>query len=177
MTSAGRSAGAERIERAPAASGWQDDTTLELRDEDIVCAVQIVDAAQVAQGQLATARAEDNDIRQYAANLASEHRSARAVLGALARRKHLVARPNDVSRRLQRDSEAALAVLNGASGAELDRVYLKIQVELHERWLSLLTRQWLVHARDDELRELLMDRRRHAEDHLEIARELLESLE
>lgn len=84
--------------------------------------------AEVQLGRLAAERAASTKVRQFALQMVEDHSKAGAKLKALAKEKQ-VALPPEVMPKARQMKEK----LSKLRGAEFDREYVKVMVEMHEK--------------------------------------------
>lgn len=92
--------------------------------------------AEAALSNVAVEKAQSEAVKQFARMMVTEHTQANQELTQLAASKN-VTLPAALPEKRQRD----VARLNGASGADFDREYMKMMVSDHEKTVKLFERQ------------------------------------
>ena len=92
--------------------------------------------AEVQLGQLAAKKAQSADVKQFAQKMITDHTKANSELKQLAE-KEIVSLPTELNAK----HKDLMTKLQGLSGAEFDREYMKAQVEDHEKAVSLFQNQ------------------------------------
>lgn len=92
--------------------------------------------AEVAMGNLAAQKAQMAEVKQFGQQMVTDHTAANDELMKLAAGKN-VTLPTAMSEKHQE----AMAKLNGMSGMEFDREYMKMQVKDHEKMVKLFQRE------------------------------------
>ena len=124
-------------------------------------------------GQFAKDRAFNDDVKDFAADMADEHGTARERQTALFTRSGIVPLENATSQELRKDNEQLLASLQGLAGNVFDRTYMDGQVKAHNKVLTLLDTQILPTVLNSELRDEFTGMRADVAEHLMRAQELL----
>jgi putative membrane protein len=88
-----------------------------LTDAHIAAIVVGANTIDIEYGKLAEKRAQNAEVRQFAALMISTHTGVNAQAGALAARLHLTPEENETSRQLAASAAAKRAELGGRSGA------------------------------------------------------------
>ena len=92
--------------------------------------------AEVQLGQLAQQKAQNADVKQFAQRMVTDHTKANNELKQLAQKEN-VTLPTDLNAK----HKELMSRLQGLSGAEFDREYMKAQVDDHEKAVSLFQSQ------------------------------------
>lgn len=155
-------------ETAPAAEAAAPDdaATPALTDAQIAAIVVTANAIDVANGELALARSENDRVRQFAQSMVGDHRAVNASAGELVERLGVTPEENDVSRSLQSDAEQTRARLSALEGVAFDRAYIENEVAYHRAVLDAMDGLLLPSATHPELRQALTDARPLFEAHL-----------
>ncbi len=154
-------------EAAPAAeAAGTASSTPALTDAQIAAVVVTANAIDVANGELALARSENDRVRTFAQSMVGDHRAVNASAGELVERLGVTPEENDVSRGLQSEAEQTRARLSALEGAAFDRAYIENEVAYHRAVLDALDGLLLPNATHPELRQALTDARPLFEAHL-----------
>jgi putative membrane protein len=92
--------------------------------------------AEVEMGKLAASKAQNPEVRQFGQQMMSDHTRANNELRNLAAQKN-VTLPTELNARHREGMDK----LSKMSGAEFDREYMRMQVEDHEKTVSLFQNQ------------------------------------
>lgn len=146
-------------------------------DAQIASLVITVNTADSAGGALASTRATNMQVREYARMMVQDHGAANVRIDELLRRLNI--QPDSALediRNLRRNNEEEARDLASKTGAEFDRAYIDNEVELHQRALETLDAKLIPGADNAELKTLLQETRQTVTRHLERAREIQTSL-
>ncbi|MEJ7848394.1 MAG: DUF4142 domain-containing protein [Pyrinomonadaceae bacterium] len=92
--------------------------------------------AEVALSNIALQKTQNEQVRQFAQQMVTDHTAVNTELMSLAASKN-VTLPTDMDSK----STAAAAKLNGLTGTAFDRQYMKTMVKDHEKMVKLFQRQ------------------------------------
>jgi putative membrane protein len=148
-----------------------------LDDAQIVTAIRSANVAEVDLGRIAVGRAKDEDVKEFAEMMISDHGEAVKDIDELVTKLGLTARESELSSELGVKAQATETKLTQTSGAEFDRLYMAEMVEAHRKLLDTLDSRILPAAENEELREMLTSMRSRVEKHLEHAQKVFEELE
>jgi putative membrane protein len=148
----------------------------EYTDTEIAAVLLAANAGEIEESQLATTRADNTTVREYAAEMIREHTAATAQARMLFDSLDLVPDPNDTSRMLVMESEDAMRIMLAETGADFDRTYMSRQRDAHRSLLSLLDMSLIESVVSVELRMMLEQLRPTVAEHLAAAEEILSGL-
>lgn len=148
-----------------------------LTDEAVLHVARTANIGEVDQAEVALLRADDELVVDFAELMIQEHSSAIAMAQSLADSEDLTPEANPLSQMLQADSSQTVLMLQAASDAEFDLVYMESQVTAHEEVLTLLDDTLIPEADNAALETYLLDLRVHVSEHLESAESIVEALE
>lgn len=147
-----------------------------LPPSDIAGIVMAANEGEVQQGQAASQRATNPQVRSFAEMMVADHttamNNARDVFG----REGITAGENDTTRTLRANSQRTITNLNTYSGAAFDREYMETQVALHQWTLNTLDTVLIPSAASMQVRTLLEAHRATVAAHLDQARQILGTL-
>lgn len=147
-----------------------------LSDGEIAKITDVVNQGEIEQGQLARNKSKNADVKKFAAHMISEHTKAKQNGAKLVKQQQLVTQDNSVATELSNGATEMLESLRTAQGPEFDRLYVKSQVDQHQKVLDMLDKQLIPSADSPELKSELEKAREMVEDHLKQARELQQDL-
>jgi putative membrane protein len=128
-------------------------------------------AADAVEGKLVSTQAKD-----FARMMKGMHEEgmdkARGVMTATGLRNEEA----PMSSKLRNDVQTVVGKLQGASGGDVDRMYLQSQIDMHQDALRVIDDQLLPNAKNEQVITLLRDMRPTVAQHLDRARELLRTV-
>jgi putative membrane protein len=146
-------------------------------DGQIVQLLITVNMADSAGGASASTRATNAQVREYARMMVQDHSAANRRLTELARRLNI--NPDSAFediRELREDVDEGARDLASKSGAEFDREYMEMEVNLHRRVLEALDQKLIPQADNAELKTLLQETRQTVQRHLDRATDIQRTL-
>jgi putative membrane protein len=146
-------------------------------DGQIVQLTLSANATDSTAGALASTRATNAQVRDFARMMVQDHGAANQRVMELVRRLNL--RPDSAwedNRDLLETSREAARELMTKSGHEFDHGFIDNEVDAHQRVLEALDRKLIPEADNAELKTLLQEARQTVQRHLERARELQNTL-
>ncbi|GAC1436734.1 MAG: DUF4142 domain-containing protein [Thermoanaerobaculia bacterium] len=145
-------------------------------DGDIAAIVTNANQGEVDQGQVASSKANSDDVRAFARMMVTDHTNALNQARTLWSGQNIMANDNDVSRNLQSGSQQTVNALNTYNGADFDRQYIQSQVDIHQWLLNTLDNTLIPSAHKGKLREFLQMQRTAVSTHLDRARQIQSSM-
>jgi putative membrane protein len=146
-------------------------------DAEIAAVVNAASQDEIQQSRLALEQTQDEQVREFAQLMVTEHTQLQQEMEQLLQQKGLVPEDNPFSTALTRNTEGRIEGLRSFAGADFDREYMLQQIAAHGMMLQTLESTLIPTARDSELRQLLDTRLRPTiERHLELAKERLRGL-
>jgi putative membrane protein len=147
-----------------------------MSDAQIVAVTGVANSAEIEQGQLAAARAQNPRVKAFAQHTVKDHMALARDQNDLEQRLHMSANPNDTSSRMTTEASETLALLKASSGGDFDRAYMAAQIERHGELLNALDTRLLPNAHDGAVRDQLRDMRDIVKSHLDEAQDIMNSL-
>ncbi len=123
-----------------------------LTDAEVAKILETVNRGEVAQAELAIAKADDPEVRDYAERMRDEHRRALERGQQVARTMDTPPRPSELDQQLFEEGQRTMATLEGVEGAAFDRQYLDAQVATHRKVLELIDGVLLPSVQSEQLR-------------------------
>jgi putative membrane protein len=146
-------------------------------EPDIAAIVMAANQGEIEQGQAASTRATNADVRAFAQMMVTDHTNAMNMARDTFNRAGVnPATGNTIAATLQENSRQTVTNLATYQGAAFDRMYMQTQVDLHDWLLRSLDTALIPSAQTPELRTLLTTQRGSVAMHLERARQLLNGL-
>lgn len=141
-----------------------------MSEVEIVRQVTLSNTGEIATSQLALDKATNAEVKQYAQRMIDEHQAAQGQVDSLAVRLGAAAQeqvPDTADQALEQRRTA----LQGMTGADFDREYMSMQVEMHQATLDMLNRS--VNAtQNTELKSMLQTMIPAVQSHLDQARQI-----
>lgn len=145
-------------------------------EAEIAGMMNAANEGEVQQGQAASARATNADVRAFAQMMVTDHTAALNNARDTFNRTAITPSDNNIATTLRTNSGMTVRNLETYSGAAFDRAYMQSQVDLHAWLLRQLDNNFIPSARTPELRTLLQTQRGSVAAHLDQARSLLNRL-
>ncbi|MCP3165103.1 DUF4142 domain-containing protein [Myxococcus qinghaiensis] len=153
--------------------------TLTLDDAQIVRVLQVANEGEVALGTLGQSRATTEPVRDFSAEMVTEHTAARQQLDALAAAQGIRPADSEVSMQLMEEVQRLMMALDGLEGERFDLALMDAQLAAHARTAmladALLAPQAQNEALQQELRVQRMAVQKHLEEALPIQKALFEA--
>jgi putative membrane protein len=167
--------------REPAATYGDEATPAEASaetpsDAQIIHDLDTIDTSEIEQAQIATIRAIEPRVREFANHMLAQHVEAKQRTRRVAREIHTPPERSAMADRLRSEADKASHELEDADIARFDQTYLQGQVEQHEALLALLDDSLVPAVRSSALSARLKAAERMARDHLAEGRWLLAAL-
>ena len=147
-----------------------DTATTPNADPHILAIAIVANQGEVDQGNAATPRATNPDVRAFAEMMVRDHTTGVNELRNVGTQDAITPTDNDITAALQRTTRETITNLGTYSGAEFDRQYMQTQINVHQWYLTALEQHLIPGARNAQLRTLLERQRGIVAQHLEQAR-------
>lgn len=145
-------------------------------DPQIAMIAVTADAVDIDAGKLASEKASNAKVKEFADLMVRDHTSVNEQASALAKKLNVTPEESATSRSLKAGDEKQMARLKGLSGAEFDKAYVDNEVAYHEQVLAAVDQTLIPNAQNAELKSLLESARPIFVSHLNHAKELQSSL-
>ncbi len=147
--------------------------TAAITDANIAAILSAANQAEIRPSQLAQQRAQNQQVRQYAQRMITDHTALEDSMRALTRQQNVTPQDNQLSRQMLAQTDSVTQRLQGLQAAEFDREYMRFMVQSHQLTLETIDRQLLQAAQNPQLRTAVQQRVRPAvEGHLQEAQQL-----
>lgn len=169
-------------EKSPATGGpsggtiSHGDAAATLRDDEIVAVLHAANAGEIAQAETALASLRLDAVVMFAHDMISAHDAAARRQDTRFSAAGIDARESDASAQLVRESDEIVAQLVDVQLQDADLVYVRAQVAVHERLLTMIDEVLLPSASAPELVRELSEIRSEVSDHLDHARLLVDAI-
>ena len=157
---------------APAASV----SAQEINDAQIASIVVTANQVDIDAGKLATNRATDPEVKQFAQLMVTDHTGVNKSAVDLATKLKVTPQDNPTSQNLKSGGEANLTTLKGLKGGAFDRAYIDHEVAYHQAVLDAVDKTLIPGVKNAELKALLVKVRPAFVAHLEHAKHLQSTL-
>ena len=144
-------------------------------DANIVAALSVANAAEVAAGQLASNQARDAEVKAFGRMMVTEHRAMIQETDRIATAAGIVAAQGPKTDSIQQAATATSDSLKALRGAEFDRAYIASQVRDHQNTLTAL-QQFAGAAQNAQLKTMLQGAMPKVQQHLDRATQLQSKL-
>jgi putative membrane protein len=145
-------------------------------EAEIAAIMTAANEGEIQQGQAASARATNADVRSFAQMMVTDHTNALNTARDTFNRTAITPADNNISTTLRTNSQTTVRNLDTYTGAAYDRMYMQTQVDLHSWLLRQLDNNLIPSARTPELRTLLQTQRGSVAAHLDRAQAILGGL-
>jgi putative membrane protein len=152
-------------------------TSTTLSDAQIAAVTSAANTGEISLAMLALTRAQLPATRAFAQMMSDMHGAAQTRQNAVLDVLDLTVAANPVSMQLERDAMQVMTQLNTAAPNQFDLLYIRSQVEIHTKVLSIIDGQLLVSVDAPALRADLVLTRTEVAAHLAAAQVLLDQLE
>lgn len=143
--------------------------TLTLDDAQIVRVMQVANEGEVALGTLGQSRATTQPVRDFSAQMVTEHTAARQQLDALASAQGIRPADSEVSMQLMEEVQRLMTGLEGLEGERFDLALMDAQLAAHARTAMLADALLAPQAQNEALQAELRAQRLTVQKHLEEA--------
>jgi putative membrane protein len=144
----------------------------DLTDNEIAAIVSKVNEGEVMHGEIARSRATNSEVRAFAEMMVTDHTRAMDRARDVFAKANAQPMENELSRTLGSSAEQTAAALRAMTGSELDRAYMRTQVEMHDWALRSLDTSLIPSARSPQMVMYLRDIRAAVAAHRERARQI-----
>jgi putative membrane protein len=121
--------------------------------------------AEVQLGQLATQKAESDDVKQFGERMVKDHSKANAELEKVAKRDNI-----ELPTGLDHDAQKEMDKLKKLSGADFDSAYMTRQVSAHKKTIKLFEKE-AKSGQNDDLKSFASSTLPTLKDHLQMAQQ------
>lgn len=151
-------------------------TFADLTNAQIAGVVVALNQAEIAQGQLALTRAENEDVVSFANQMIDEHDEALRDFNELLVERGVTPVETDEALLMAGQNRVAMERMSLLTGPAFDLAYIQMQVEMLSETLRLIELQLIPSADDIYIRESLESLQDLVEDQLSTARQIREEL-
>lgn len=142
-----------------------------MTDANIVAALSVANAGEVAAGELAGSQARDADVKAFGRMMVTDHRAMIQETDRVATAAGIVAAQGPTTDSIQRAATATTEALKPLQGADFDRAYIASQMRDHQNTLRAL-QHFADAAGNAELKAMIQGAMPKVQLHLDRATEL-----
>lgn len=135
-------------------------------DAGITAMVLALNYTDISYARLAPARAERQDVKQFAERMLTDHTSVNALVTRLLQKLDLTPEDNEASLDMRDESSAKRDLMRELNARAFDSTYMENEVSYHQKYLSALDQELIPAARNAELKALLTSVRPAVAAHL-----------
>jgi putative membrane protein len=135
-------------------------------DAGIAAMVLALNYTDISYARLAPARAERQDVKQFAERMLTDHTSVNLLVTQLLQKLDVVPEDNVASLDMRDESSATRDILRELNGRAFDSTYIASEVRYHRKFLTALDQELIPFARNGELKALLSNVRPAVAGHL-----------
>lgn len=143
---------------------------------ELLSPVRAVSIAEIEAAQTAARQAAREDIRQYAATVATDHRALVGILDSVARTQGAQLMVTRAARELENTVRLAHSMTENLSGFDYDATFIRAEIEGQRQLIDRLDQELIPDAVREETQTLLRDVRTMVDAHMTRARQLLATL-
>jgi putative membrane protein len=143
-----------------------------LSDANIAAIVMTANDADILYAEMALAKSQDPDVRDFATMVKKDHESVNEAATALVQRLSITPEMNTLAFDLRDDAETKRLTLRDFEGFSFDSAYSVNEIAYHETLLRAIDDALMPAVRNAELKALLVQVRPAVAAHLEHARRL-----
>ncbi len=135
-------------------------------DAGIAAMVLALNYTDISYARLAPARAERQDVKQFAERMLTDHTGVNALVAQLLQKLDLTPEDNEASLDMRDESSAKRDLMRELNARAFDSTYIENEVAYHQKFLNALDQELIPSARNAELKTLLTNVRPAVAAHL-----------
>ncbi|MFZ1700529.1 MAG: DUF4142 domain-containing protein [Pyrinomonadaceae bacterium] len=144
----------------------------EITDANIGAIVTVAGGLDIAYGSIAMKTSKSKMVKEFAKRMVTDHTAVQKAVDQLAGKLGLVPEDNDTSRGLAANGVNVKSKLNSMKGKEFDKYYIDNEVAYHELVVNATRDLLIPNAKNEELKQALIQTLPLFERHLEHARSI-----
>jgi putative membrane protein len=141
--------------------------------EDFVKSVAMSDMFEIQSGQLASEKAKNDDVKSFGKRMVDDHTGTSDDLKDLVGDEDIKV---ELPGKLDAEHQANLDKLDGVSGANFDKEYVRMQIDAHQKAVALFE-GYAAAGENDDLKDWAGDTLPTLKEHLEHAQKLKASVD
>jgi putative membrane protein len=148
----------------------------DLTDGQIAKLVATANNGEITAAKSALGHAQKKEVKDFAKMMVNEHQKNDKDLKTWGKAAKVKLEETDQSKSMKEDVTTKVAELNKKKGADFDKAYIDLQVEMHNQVLADLNDKLIPAAKNAELKSFLETTKSHVQTHLEDAQKIQASL-
>ena len=148
-----------------------------ISDDQITEVLKTANNAEIEAAKVAKSKASSTDVKNFAKMMISDHESNLKDEKKMAKSEKIKMTDSDASKSLNKDAKEKIKDLKSKSGAEFDKAYMQLQIDMHTQLLSDLDNKLIPDAKNSSLKSYLTETRQHVQEHLSKAQEVQATLQ
>jgi putative membrane protein len=145
---------------------------MKLTDPEIASVAVVANQIDIDHARLAQEKTQNTEVLNFAQTMITDHQAVIDQATALVKKLNVTPKENDLSRKLQTDSENSMKMLRAKSGSGFDQAYIDHEVMYHQAVISTVENNLIPNAKNAELKALLQNILPSLRAHLEHAQML-----
>jgi len=145
-------------------------------DAQIAAIVVAANQVDIDAGKLAESKGSNKEVKDFGKRMVADHSGVNKQATALVTKLKVKPEENDTSKSLKSAGADNLKRLKELKGAEFDKAYIDNEVTYHQNVLDAVDKTLTPNAKNQELKDLLVQVRPAFVAHLEHAKQLQSSL-
>ena len=146
-------------------------------DPQIVGIVSTADQIDINYGKLALSKTKNQQVRDFAQQMITDHSSVQKSVDALAAKLNVAAEDSETSSSLKAQAQQMTQKLEGLKGREFEKAYIKNEVAYHQAVINATKTVLVPSAQNAELKSALQGAVPLFEGHLEHAQRVQSAIE
>jgi putative membrane protein len=131
-----------------------------------------INEGEIEAADIAKKKASSEEVKNFADTMRSQHRENKAETTQLSQTNHWPLDSSPLSRSVEKEADGVKKSLNKSEGKTFDKQYIRSQVAMHEKALSILDKELIPNAKSSDLKNHLEKTRTAVDQHLQHARSL-----
>ncbi|KAA9332894.1 DUF4142 domain-containing protein [Adhaeribacter soli] len=145
---------------------------MKLTDPEIASVAVVANQIDIDHARLAQEKTQNTEVLNFAQTMITDHQAVIDQATALVKKLNVTPKENQLSRKLQTDSENSMKMLRAKSGSAFDQAYIDHEVTYHKAVISTVENTLIPNAKNAELKALLQNILPSLRAHLEHAQML-----
>ena len=141
-------------------------------DPQIAAIVVTANQVDIDAGRLATTKAHAKEVKAFAQQMITDHTGVNKQATELVTKLKVTPEESDTSKSMKQGGDDNLKKLKGLKGADFERAYIAHEVTYHQTVIDALDNTLIPHAKNEELKALLIKVRPAFVAHLEHAKSI-----
>lgn len=172
LAALGVSAAAPAFAATPATTTGAADTA----DAQISANVMAANTAEIEAGKLAEQKAMNAQVKAFAKHMVEDHSANNKQASTLDKEINVKPEENTNSKQMSADAQSKIDALKSKTGAEFDKAYIDLQVQMHQQVLDAINNKLTPMAMNPSMKSFLSTTKTHVEQHLAMAKKIQSTL-